>query len=150
MNSIPLAHLNLPDFSFKVRELDNAQQIYDSVRKQYVSLTPEEWVRQNFIRFMVDVYQYPASLLSVEKMVKVNNLSQRADIVVYARDAKPWMIVEVKAHSVNISQDTLFQAARYNQVLNVPYLVLTNGLEHFCLFNTGKELLFLDQLPEFK
>ncbi|CAN5477316.1 type I restriction enzyme HsdR N-terminal domain-containing protein [soil metagenome] len=144
-----LVLLNLPEFAFQVREQGQSKQIFDSVRKRFVSLTPEEWVRQHFMRFMIDFKSYPASLMAVEKMVKVNNLSQRADIVVYSREGKPWMIVECKAPSVSLSQDTFLQAARYNMTLNVPFFVLTNGLEHFCLYFNGQQFEYFDDLPPF-
>ena len=141
--------LNLPEFAFSVREQGQSKQIFDSVRKRFVSLTPEEWVRQHFLRFMIEHRKYPASLIAIEKLVKVNTLSQRTDIVVYNREGKPWMIVECKASSVKVSHETFLQAARYNLTLQVPYMALTNGLEHYCLFFNGKEFEFLDNLPDF-
>lgn len=146
-NSLEL--LNLPEFTFSVREQGQSKQIFDSVRKRFVALTPEEWVRQHFLRFMIEFRMYPPSLIAIERSVKVNNLSQRADIVVYNREGKPWLLIECKAPSVKISHDTFLQAARYNLTLQVPYLALTNGLEHYCLYFNGKEFEFLDNLPEF-
>jgi hypothetical protein len=150
MNEEPLTPLNLPGFSFKVREIDRVRQIYDSVRKQYIVLTPEEWVRQNFIKFLTEIHRYPASLLAIEKMVPVNQSRQRADIVVYNKSGLPWLIVECKAPSVELSVDTFLQAARYNQHLKVNYFVLTNGLEHYCLEFTAEGIVFLDTLPLFE
>lgn len=150
MKQEQLVTLNLPSFEFSIREQGQSTQIYDIVRKRYVALTPEEWVRQNFMRYMIEFLRYPASLLAVERMVKVNGLTQRADIVVYNREGKPWLIVECKSFTVTLSQDTFLQAARYNQDLRLPYFVLTNGLEHFCLFFNGKQFEFLAELPEFK
>lgn len=150
MKEEQLPVLNLPAFEFSVREQGQSRQIYDIVRKRFIALTPEEWVRQNFMRYMIDFLRYPASLLSVERMVKVNGLSQRADIVVYNREGKPWLIVECKAPSVALSQDTFLQAARYNQDLSLPYFVLTNGLEHICLYFNGTQFEFLAALPVFQ
>jgi type I site-specific restriction endonuclease len=141
--------LNFPLFSFRVRDNGQSKQIFDFVRKRFVPLTPEEWVRQHLLRFLTDQYRYPASLLAVEKTVKVNSLSQRADVVVYDRSGLPWMIVECKAPSVPISRETFYQAARYNLSLKVPFFVLTNGKEHFCLEFNGSELFFRDTLPVF-
>jgi hypothetical protein len=141
--------LNLPEFDFSIKNNGQSKQIFDLVRKRFVSLTPEEWVRQHFLRYMIDYKKYPASLLAVEKLVKVNQLSQRADIVAYTRDGKPWLIVECKAPAVAINQDTFLQAARYNQTLLVPYLALTNGMEHFCLNFNGIHFDFLNDLPDF-
>ncbi|MBL7924762.1 MAG: type I restriction enzyme HsdR N-terminal domain-containing protein [Bacteroidia bacterium] len=149
MKDYLLQPLNFPDFSFRVRELGQSKQIYDSVRKRFVALTPEEWVRQNLLRYMSEVCRYPPALMAVEKLVKVNGLSQRADIVVYNRQGKPWLIAECKSTSVKLSQDTFLQAARYNFTLEVPFLVLTNGLEHYCLQRIRDNFEFLADLPEF-
>lgn len=142
--------LNLPEFDFAIKNNGQSKQIFDLVRKRFVSLTPEEWVRQHFLRYMIDFKNYPASLLAVEKQVNVNQLTQRADIVAYTRDGKPWLIVECKAPAVAINQETFLQAARYNQTLLVPYLALTNGMEHFCLNFNGAHFDFLSDLPNFE
>ena len=139
--------LNLPEFQFNVQSIGQSKQIFDFVRKRFVSLTPEEWVRQHFLRFMTEYHAYPSSLLAVEKQVLVNGLKQRADIVVYNKDGKPWLIVECKAPTVKLDEDTLHQVARYNLSLNVPYLVLTNGVEHFCLAYQNEAFEFLTSLP---
>lgn len=148
MNEWTPDHLNFPDFAFRVRTQGQSKQIFDTVRKRFVALTPEEWVRQNLMRFMTEVYAYPASLLAVEKKIEVNGLSQRADIVVYNRSGRPWLIAECKSPSVKISQDTFLQAARYNISLDVPYFVLSNGLEHYCISKSDAYFEFLDELPE--
>ena len=148
MDKWALEHLNFPDFSFRVRTQGQSKQIFDSVRKRFVALSPEEWVRQNLVQFMTDVFSYPLSLMAVEKKIDVNGLSQRADIVVYNRNGRPWLIAECKASSVKISQETFLQAARYNMSLDVPYFVLSNGHEHYCLKKTNEKFEFLDALPE--
>lgn len=144
-----LLPLNFPAYPFSMRAEGQSKQIFDFVRRRFVDLTPEEWVRQHLLRFLTDTYRYPASLLAVEKQVKVNGLSQRADVVVYDREGKPWMIVECKAPSVEITQDTFYQAARYNLSLQVPYYLLTNGLQHYCVGFTGAELVMQETLPLF-
>ncbi|MCF0190205.1 MAG: type I restriction enzyme HsdR N-terminal domain-containing protein [Marinilabiliaceae bacterium] len=108
-------------------------QVWDSCRKSYVTLTPEEYVRQSFISFLVNTLGYPAGRTSVERILMVNGQRQRADIVVFSKDMSPFMVVECKAPSVSISQKTLDQALRYNTQLGVHYLVLTNGLTHYCV-----------------
>lgn len=148
MDDWTLEHLNFPDFSFRVRSHGQSKQIFDSVRKRFVALTPEEWVRQNLVRLMTDVFSYPASLLAIEKKVEVNGLSQRADIVVYNKRGTPWLIAECKATSVKISQDTFLQAVRYNLPLDATYFVLSNGLEHYCLKKVNQQFEFMDTLPE--
>lgn len=144
-----LIELNLPQVNFRIREEGQSKQIFDSVRKRFVALTPEEWVRQHFIHFMINEKKYPASLMGVEMQVKVNELSQRADIVIFQRDGKPWLIVECKAPTINVDQDTFYQAARYNISLQVPFIVITNGIEHYCLQFDGKNFNYLDDLPPF-
>jgi type I site-specific restriction endonuclease len=141
--------LNLPPGEFRYNVVGQSKQIFDCVRKRFVALTEEEWVRQNFMFFMIHSKKYPASLMGIEKMVKVNNLSQRADIVVYQRNGLPWMIVECKSVKVSLTENTFYQAARYSSTLKVPYFVITNGLNHYCLHFNGQELKALSDLPEF-
>lgn len=147
MDELSLEPLNFPDFSFRVRASGQSKQIYDSVRKRFVALTPEEWVRQNLLCFMEQVFAYPVSRMAVEKRVEVNGLSQRADVVVYNSFGLPCLVAECKAASVKITEETFLQAARYNLGLNVPFYVLTNGLEHFCMKWVDNSFLFLDELP---
>ena len=144
-----LIPLNFPEFSFRVRAEGQSKQIFDSVRKRFVALTPEEWVRQNLIRYLDEVMGYPQSLMAVERQVAGLAKVQRADLVVYDRTGKPWMIAECKAAHVEIGEDTLLQAARYNLALEVPFFLLTNGLEHYCLENTPEGLVYLEGLPGF-
>ena len=147
--TVELPHLNLPHASFRIRDYGSYSQIFDQVRKRFVALTPEEWVRQNFLNFLISDKQYPASLLGVEMQVKVNNLSQRADIVVYNKEGLPWMIVECKSPAITLNEDVFYQAARYNSTLKVPYLIITNGMEHYCLFFNGSEFEYHNDLPDF-
>lgn len=142
--------LNLPQFPFKIRTDGQSKQIFDGIRRKFVSLTPEEWVRQHFIQFLVNTKKYPASFLAIEKGLLVNNLQKRSDIVVYNRSRKPWMVVECKAPDVAISSETFYQAARYNLKLNVDFIVLTNGLTHFCLQTNKKELTFTEEIPVYE
>ena len=149
MEETLLPALNLPVANFRITTDGQSKQIFDLVRKRFVSLTPEEWVRQHFIHFMINEKKYPASLMGVEMLVRVNELSQRADIVVYQNNGKPWLIVECKNTEVPITQETFYQIARYNLTLQVPYMVITNGLEHYCLFFNGKDFEYLDDLPAY-
>ncbi len=142
--------LNLPSFEFRIREEGQRKQIFDSLRKRFVALTPEEWVRQHFIRFLTEVKKYPASLMNVERGVKIISGTKRTDIVVHNRQGKPWMIVECKASDVPVTEDALLQAARYNMALQASYLVITNGMEHYCCTLQNKQIDFMDDLPEFE
>lgn len=143
--------LNLPAFEARISEEKNKKQIFDVIRKKFVALTPEEWVRQHFIHYMIDVMHYPSGLMAVETMVKVNRLNQRADIVLYNRQLKPVLIVECKAPDVEVGQNTVNQAARYNQSLGVSYLVVTNGLVSYCiqLDKSGLSHKVVKELPAF-
>lgn len=143
--------LNLPSYNFKIRKNKKSYEIFDSVRKQYVSLSPEEWVRQNFIRFLVEEKKYPEMLIAVEKSIKLNRMIRRPDIVIYDKTTKAKLIVECKAPSVKITQKTVDQVVRYNMALKVDYLVVTNGLVHYCIQINYKEnkYNFINEIPDF-
>lgn len=143
--------LNLPDFSAQLNIKYAQKTIYDSFRKKHVVLTPEEWVRQNFLCYMVSVLGYPKGLLSVEMPIELNKLKRRCDIVAFNRQAQPQLIVECKATSVKISQQTFNQIATYNLKLKVDYLIITNGLDHYCckMDYTTNTYQFLENLPAF-
>jgi hypothetical protein len=143
--------LNLPKFSFRYKEEAGKNYIFDEVRRKFVAFTPEEWVRQNFLCYMTSHLHYPQSLMGVERTLKINELTQRCDIVLYNRKGEAVLIVECKAPSVGIDDKTLAQAGRYNIALKVPYLVLTNGLRHYCIFTdpkTGKYSV-MSEFPAF-
>lgn len=127
-----MQQLNLPAVAFKTKQTGTRIQVFDEVRKKYVALTPEEWVRQHFIHYLVHHLGFSPGLVAVEMLVKVNGLRQRADIVLYNKKGKPALIVECKAPGVSLSRAVFNQAARYNSCLNVDYLVVTNGLQHYC------------------
>jgi type I site-specific restriction endonuclease len=119
------------------------------LRKRYIVLTPEEWVRQHFIQFLISEKNYPVSLMSVEKGLKLNTRQKRTDIVVFSNFGNPWMIVECKSPMVKITEVTLFQAARYNMSLNVQFISLTNGMEHYCCKIGEGKIEFLEDLPAY-
>src|SRR3989337_293887 len=127
-----MQQLNLPIYSFKIKSEGEKKFIYDEIRKKFVSLTPEEWVRQNFIRYLIHEKQFPATLIVIEMAMKYNRMKKRGDVVVYDRAGKPVVIVECKAPDVKITQNAFDQVARYNMALKVKYLVATNGLTHYC------------------
>lgn len=143
--------LNLPSYDFRIRELDSKQQIFDFIRKKFVALTPEEWVRQNFTRYLTEEKQYPLSLIAIEKGLFVAKRAKRTDIVIYNRMGKPLVIVECKAPEVKITPDVFDQIVRYNITLKVNYLIVTNGLEHFCcqLSYTDNSYEFLKEVPDY-
>ena len=132
-----------------MKKKDEKTHIFDEVRKKYLLLTPEEWVRQNFIHYLNKEKNYPLGLMGVEKMVKYNNLKTRADIVLYNIEGNPNIIVECKSPNVKITQDTFNQIAKYNSQLKVKYLIVTNGMKHYCCkmdYETN-EITFLEEIP---
>lgn len=143
--------LNLPTYQFKLKSNENKTLIFDNLRKKYVVLTPEEWVRQHFVEFLIHEKKYPVSLIAIEKQLVINNRKKRTDILIFNSDGKPDVIVECKAPSVKITQDTFDQIARYNLKLNANYLVVTNGLQHyFCQLDTENETyVFLQEIPDY-
>lgn len=145
-----MIELNLPAFDFKIKTEGQSKQIFDELRKKYVALTPEEWVRQHFIMFLVHEKKYPSTYFSVEKEHAYNELQKRTDLIVYNKDLKPWMICEFKAFNVELTQDVFYQVARYNLSFNVPYLVVTNGLEHYCCKRVEDRFEFMDDMPEYE
>lgn len=143
--------LNLPFYNFKLKSSENKTLIFDNLRKKYMVLTPEEWVRQHFVQFLIDVKKYPRSLIALEKQLTINNRKKRTDILVFNTDGEHEIIVECKAPSIKITQATFDQIARYNLKLNANYLIVTNGLEHFyCKMDFEKETyIFLETIPDY-
>jgi len=143
--------LNLPTYKFKIKSNENKYAIFDIVRKKYVSLTPEEWVRQHFIHYLIEEKKYPISLIAIEKKITINKLTKRTDILVFNSKGLPHIIVECKAPSINITQNAFDQIARYNLKLNANYLLVTNGLKHYyCKMDFSKEeYVFLDTIPDY-
>ncbi|MCD6112073.1 MAG: type I restriction enzyme HsdR N-terminal domain-containing protein [Bacteroidales bacterium] len=144
--------LNLPEYNFNIKLNNNKLEIFDSIRKKFVALTPEEWVRQNFIMYLINKKHFPASLIAVEKKLIFNNMTRRTDIVLYNKNGSPKLIVECKSTDIKINQKVFDQIARYNMTLKVNYLVVTNGLEHYCCYidDKNKTYNFLEEIPDYK
>ncbi|CAL2078856.1 MULTISPECIES: type I restriction enzyme HsdR N-terminal domain-containing protein [Tenacibaculum] len=144
--------LNLPTYKFRLKSNENKTLIFDNLRKKYLVLTPEEWVRQHFVQFLIEEKKYPVTLIALEKQLTINNLKKRTDIVIFSSDGTPNIIVECKAPKIKIAQDTFDQIARYNLKLNANYLIVTNGLEHyFCQLDKENETyVFLKDIPDYK
>ena len=144
-----MTRLNLPPFEIKLRGTKAQPQIFDILRKKYIALTPEEWVRQHFVHFLVEHKGYPAALMANEIQLKVGEKTLRADSVLYSRDLKPRMIIEYKAPHIPITQKVFDQISIYNMLLHVDYLVVSNGLQHYiCKMDyNDKKYLFLEDIP---
>lgn len=119
--------INYPEPAFRLRKKEETEEIFDSQRKKWIALTPEEWVRQNFVQFMVSVKKYPASLIAVEKELKLGELKKRFDILVFNSRHEPWLMVECKAMDVLLDEEVLQQALRYNISIPVSFIIITNG-----------------------
>ena len=143
--------LNLPQADLKIRQSHEKSEVFDVIRKRYVKLTNEEWVRQHFIHYLVREKQVPASLIGVETSIKYNRMSKRCDIVVFDNGGKSVMIVECKAPEVNINQEVFNQVALYNMTLKVNFLVVTNGLDHYVAYidHEKRSFLFLNEIPDY-
>ena len=141
--------IEFPAPDFKIVQENGKTLIFDRFRKKHVVLTPEEWVRQNFLNYLVSILGYPASLIGIEKEIYLGELRKRCDIVVYNRDMQPWMIVECKEMDVPLTQSTLEQIVRYHMVLPTAYLVITNGVNTFCCQHMvdAQQWQFIAQLP---
>lgn len=143
--------LNLPTFTAKVAEKDGKHIIFDIVRCKYVALTPEEWVRQHFVNYLIKEKKFPKELLANEVPIKLNGTSKRCDTVAYNRFLAPLMIVEYKAPTIEITRAAFDQIARYNIVLRVRYLIVSNGMSHFCckIDYEAQSYSFLEGIPEY-
>jgi hypothetical protein len=138
-----------PPYQPKIKKEDNKEFIFDEVRKQWVILTPEEWVRQNFLQYLIHVQQYPASLIAIEKEMMLGDLKKRTDIIVYDKATKPWMIVECKEMNVPLDEKVLDQILRYHISIPVPYLVITNGSFCFGFEKANNGFIEMNQLPAY-
>ena len=143
--------LNLPTYNFKLKNSENKTLIFDKLRKRYFVLTPEEWVRQHFVQFLINEKKYPFSLIAIEKQLTINKRKKRTDILVFNSGGNHEIIIECKAPSIKITQDTFDQIARYNLKLKANYLIVTNGLEHFyCKMDFENETyIFLKEIPSY-
>lgn len=141
--------LNLPTFDIKLRGTKERPMIFDILRKKFIVLTPEEWVRQHFIHFLIEHKGYPTGLLANEVQLKVGDKQLRADSVLYSRELKPRMIIEYKAPHIPITQKVFDQITIYNMLLHVDYLIVSNGMQHYtCHMDyDGKKYLFLEDIP---
>jgi hypothetical protein len=144
-------NLNFPSYNFRIKNSENNTYIFDVIRKKFVVLQPEEWVRQNCIQFLINEKNFPVNLINVEKVVRINGLNKRYDIIAYNSDGSIFLIVECKAPKVKISQSAFDQIARYNLTLKASYLMVTNGLNHyFCTIDHNLGIYnFLKELPSY-
>lgn len=147
-----MQQLNFPVYNFRFKNSENKVSIFDEIRKKFIILTPEEWVRQHVIRFLLEEKKYPKSLINVEKILKINDLRKRYDVVVFNPDGSIFILIECKAPEIKTAQATFDQIARYNMTLKAQFLMVTNGHNHyFCQMDFENEKYqFLTELPTYK
>ncbi|MFO8129898.1 MAG: type I restriction enzyme HsdR N-terminal domain-containing protein [Bacteroidales bacterium] len=143
--------LNFPPYQFSIRESHQKYLILDDIRKKYVVLTPEEWVRQHLIRYLSREKNYPPTLITIEGGFRIYNTMQRADVIVHNRQGAPLLIAECKSPEIAVTQHTFDQAARYNMRWKAPYLLVTNGLDHYCcrIDHKGQSYALLREIPDY-
>lgn len=144
-----MIRIEYPPHSFRIKKENNLEFIFDELRKSWLRLTPEEWVRQNFVQYLVRVSKYPLSLIAIEKEIQLGELKKRFDLLVYDQQHEPWMMIECKAMNIDINEKVLLQVLRYNVAVPVRYIILTNG--HYCLGYKKQDnrLELLNYLPPF-
>ena len=143
--------INLPPYNIKLREQDGKRQIFDFLRRRYVALTPEEWVRQHFVNYLLNHKGYPKGLLANEVELRVGDKKLLCDTLLYNRDMTPQMIIEYKAPQIEITQHVFDQITVYNHLLHVDYLVISNGMQHYCcrMDYEKREYSFLRHIPNY-
>lgn len=144
--------LNLPKYGIKIKNDKGHQSIFDVLRRKYVALTPEEWVRQHFVHFLIEHKGYPKALMANEIQLTIGSKKLRCDSVLYDRTLKPRMIIEYKAPTVSITQKVFDQITIYNMLLHVDYLVVSNGIKHYCcrMDYANQKYLFLEDIPDYQ
>jgi hypothetical protein len=142
-----MVQLNLPPFEYKVTKIGEKPHIFDIIRRKYLLITPEEWVRQHVLHWLINQHRYPKSLIRTESGLQYNQLAKRTDILVYDREGKTFLLVECKASHIPLTEAVLEQAIRYNAILQAPYLLISNGLEHFLYQIHQGEAVILDEIP---
>ena len=144
--------LNLPEINATLKKEEGKVWIFDMIRKKYIMLTPEEWVRQHFIHYLIHELKYPKSLFRIESSLTYNKLQKRSDILIFDRKGKPWMLIECKSANIRLSQNAFNQVAVYNMTVNAKYIAVTNGRMHFCCTASkdGETPTFLESFPAFE
>ncbi len=147
-----MLNLSFPNYEFRLKEINQKRFIFDEIRKKYIELTPEEWVRQNCVKFLINDRKFKRNLISIEKRIKLNNTVKRFDILVHDNYGNCNLLVECKAPNIKINQDSFDQILRYNQVINAKFLMITNGIiNYYCKINKlQNKIEFLKNIPVYK
>ncbi|MBR2147418.1 MAG: type I restriction enzyme HsdR N-terminal domain-containing protein [Muribaculaceae bacterium] len=146
-----MQRLNLPEYQFNIKKKENTCLIFDSLRRRWVTLTPEEWVRQNFVQFLTTEREFPAALMNNEISLTQNGIKRRCDTLVADRTGAPLAIIEYKAPTVEITQKTFDQIVRYNMVLKARFLIVSNGIKHYCckIDYENNSYSFINDIPSY-
>ena len=144
-----MVKIQYPEHHFKLKKENDREMIFDELRKTWLKLTPEEWVRQNFILYLADSMKYPSSLIAIEKKIMVGEMVKRFDILIYNKQHEPWMMVECKSPDVSLNENVLAQVLRYNVAMPVIYLVITNGKQCMVFEKRAAQLIEKEEIPEF-
>lgn len=139
--------IQYPEPEFRIKSESGQEFIFDALRKKWLLLTPEEWVRQNFIQYLVKVLNYPPALIAVEKEIWLGELKKRFDILIYNNEHRPWMLIECKSADIALTEDTLQQVLRYNMTVPVPFIIITNGNTSYGWRKDPDELKLINSLP---
>lgn len=139
--------IHYPQPAFRVKKEDGKEMIFDSLRKKWLLLTPEEWVRQNFVQYLISVKTYPNTLIALEKVIRLGELKKRFDILVYDSNHRPWLMVECKSTNITLDEAVLQQALRYNISVPVEYIIITNGVSTYGWQRTTEGLVTINELP---
>jgi hypothetical protein len=145
-----MIQVKYPEPQFRIKTKDNKQYIFDHLRKMWLLLTPEEWVRQNFINYLIIDLKYPSTIISLEKEILINDVKKRFDILVYNNQFKPWMLVECKAPIIRLDENVLQQVLRYNITVPTKYIILTNGDNTIGWMKENRELKLLIEMPKWR
>lgn len=145
-------NLNLPSFQYKIKHIENKAYIYDILRKKFIVITPEEWVRQHFVNYLIGYLNYPKQLIANEVSIRLNSTSKRCDTVIYTKTLQPQVIIEYKSPDIELSQAVFDQVMRYNMVLRVKYIILSNGIKHICsrIDYENNRYIFLPEIPQYE
>nr|WP_294904808.1 type I restriction enzyme HsdR N-terminal domain-containing protein [uncultured Lacibacter sp.] len=141
--------IEYPQPAFRIKEDEGKEFIFDDIRKLWVRLTPEEWVRQNMLQYLIQIKEYPSVFISIEKEINLGVLRKRFDVLVFNSEHKPWLMIECKAMDVELSEKTLEQIVRYNISIPVPYLVISNGSFTYAWEKKENRLISISELPVF-
>jgi hypothetical protein len=145
-----MININYPEPGFRIKKESNKEFIFDALRKKWLLLTPEEWVRQNFVQYLIIEKNYPATIIAIEKEIQLGELKKRFDVVVYDSNHQPWMMIECKAAEIKLDESVLQQILRYNISMPVPFIVITNGNHTYGWQKKDNDLYLIEELPDWE